>query len=45
MMLNLSSTFFLPLAVLKGMVQRKRGFIVNISFVAVRTGGGVGAAA
>ncbi len=45
LMLNLTSAFFLSQAVLKGMVDRKRGFIVNISSVAARTGGGLGALA
>ncbi len=45
MMLNLTSAFFLAQAVLKGMVERKRGFIVNVSSVAARTGGGPGAIA
>jgi 3-oxoacyl-[acyl-carrier protein] reductase len=45
MMLNLTSAFFLSQAVLKGMAQRKRGFIVNVSSVAARFGGGLGALA
>jgi 3-oxoacyl-[acyl-carrier protein] reductase len=45
MMLNLTSAFFLSQAVLKGMSERKRGFIVNISSVAARNGGGLGALA
>jgi 3-oxoacyl-[acyl-carrier protein] reductase len=45
MMLNLTSTFFLAQAVLKGMMERKRGFIVNVSSVAARSGGGLGAIA
>jgi 3-oxoacyl-[acyl-carrier protein] reductase len=45
MMLNLTSAFFLSQAVLKGMAQRKRGFIVNVSSVAARSGGGLGALA
>jgi len=45
MMLNLTSAFFVSQAVLKGMVQRKRGFIVNVSSVAARFGGGLGALA
>jgi 3-oxoacyl-[acyl-carrier protein] reductase len=45
MMLNLTSPFFLAQAVLKGMVERKRGFIVNVSSVAARSGGGPGAIA
>jgi 3-oxoacyl-[acyl-carrier protein] reductase len=45
MMLNLTSAFFVSQAVLKGMAQRKRGFIVNVSSVAARSGGGLGALA
>ena len=45
MMLNLTSAFFLSQAVLHGMVERKRGYIVNISSVAARFGGGLGALA
>ena len=45
MMLNLTSAFFLSQAVLKGMVERRHGIIVNISSVAARTGGGIGALA
>jgi 3-oxoacyl-[acyl-carrier protein] reductase len=45
MTLNLSSAFFLTKAILPCMVARKRGFVVNISSVAARTGGGVGALA
>jgi 3-oxoacyl-[acyl-carrier protein] reductase len=45
MMLNLTSAFFVSQAVLKGMVQRKHGVIVNVSSVAARFGGGVGALA
>lgn len=45
MMLNLTSAFFLAQAVLKGMVERKRGCIVNVSSVAARFGGGLGALA
>ncbi len=45
MMLNLTSAFFLAQAVLKGMAERKKGFIVNVSSVAARFGGGVGALA
>jgi len=45
MMLNLTSAFFLDQAVLKGMMERKRGFIVNVSSVAARSGGGPGAIA
>ena len=43
--LNLSSAFFLAQAVLPGMVERKSGVIVNLSSVAARNGGGLGALA
>jgi 3-oxoacyl-[acyl-carrier protein] reductase len=43
--LNLSSAFLITQAVLKGMVQRKRGVIVNVTSVAARFGGGIGAIA
>ena len=45
MMLNLTSAFFVSQAVLKGMAERKHGIIVNVSSVAARFGGGVGALA
>jgi 3-oxoacyl-[acyl-carrier protein] reductase len=45
MMLNLTSAFFVSQAVLKGMAERKSGFIVNVSSVAARFGGGLGALA
>ena len=45
MMLNLTSAFFVSQAVLKGMAARKMGFIVNVSSVAARFGGGLGALA
>jgi 3-oxoacyl-[acyl-carrier protein] reductase len=45
MTLNLDSAFFLAQAVLRGMAERKRGFIVNVSSVAARNGGGLGALA
>ena len=43
--LNLTSAFFLSQAVLRGMVERKKGCIVNVSSVAARNGGGLGALA
>jgi 3-oxoacyl-[acyl-carrier protein] reductase len=43
MTLNLTSAFFLAQAVLPGMVERKGGVIINISSVAGRNGGGLGA--
>lgn len=45
MMLNLTSAFFVSQAVLRGMAERRRGFIVNVSSVAARFGGGLGALA
>jgi len=41
--LNLTSAFLTSQAVLRDMVKRKRGLIVNISSVAARFGGGIGA--
>ena len=43
MLLNFTSAFFIAQAVLAGMVERKYGIIVNISSVAARFGGGIGA--
>ncbi len=43
MLLNFTSAFFVAQAVLGGMVERKHGIIVNISSVAARFGGGIGA--
>jgi 3-oxoacyl-[acyl-carrier protein] reductase len=45
LLLNFTSAFFVAQAVLPGMVERKRGTIVNISSVAARNGGGLGALA
>lgn len=45
MMLNLTSAFFLSQAVLGGMAERKSGVIINMSSVAARFGGGLGALA
>jgi len=43
--LNLTSAFLISQAVLPGMVERKYGCIVNVSSVAARFGGGLGAIA
>ena len=43
--LNLTSAMRITQAVLPGMIERKRGFIVNTSSIAARNGGGVGAIA
>lgn len=43
--LNLTSAFLISQAVLRGMVERKRGVIVNVSSAAARNGGGIGATA
>ncbi|HUA61180.1 MAG TPA: SDR family oxidoreductase [Verrucomicrobiae bacterium] len=43
MTLNLTSAFFLAQAVLPGMAGRKSGAVINISSVAGRNGGGLGA--
>lgn len=44
-MLNMTSAFFIAKAVLPGMVERGNGVIVNLSSVAARNGGGLGALA
>jgi len=43
--LNLSSVFFVTQAVAPGMIERKRGVIVNVSSIAAHHGGGPGALA
>lgn len=43
--LNLTSAFFLSQAVLPRMIERGRGWIVNVSSLAALTGGGIGASA
>ena len=43
--LNLTSAFLITQAVLPGMVERKHGIIVNVTSVAARFGGGLGAIA
>jgi 3-oxoacyl-[acyl-carrier protein] reductase len=44
MTLNLKSAWFIAQAVAPHMIERKRGIIVNISSIAARNGGGIGAA-
>jgi 3-oxoacyl-[acyl-carrier protein] reductase len=43
--LNVTSAFFLAQAVLRGMAERKQGVVVNLSSIAARNGGGLGALA
>lgn len=43
--LNLTSAFFIAQSVLRGMMERKSGVIVNVGSVGARTGGGIGALA
>jgi 3-oxoacyl-[acyl-carrier protein] reductase len=43
--LNLTSAFLVTQAVLPAMLQRSRGWVINISSVAARFGGGIGAIA
>ena len=45
MILNFTSAFFLSQAVIPRMKQRQQGIIVNVSSVAARNGGGIGALA
>ena len=44
MTLNVKSAWFIAQAVAPHMIERKRGIIVNVSSIAARTGGGIGAA-
>lgn len=44
-MLNLTSAFLITQACLRGMVERRKGIVVNISSVAARFGGGLGSIA
>jgi 3-oxoacyl-[acyl-carrier protein] reductase len=41
--LNVKSVWFITQAVAKGMIERRRGAIVNVSSIAARNGGGPGA--
>jgi len=43
--LNVSSVFYCTQAVLRNMVDRKKGLIINVSSIAARNGGGPGAVA
>jgi len=44
MALNVKSAWFIAQAVAPHMIERKSGIIVNVSSIAARTGGGIGAA-
>ncbi|HKW98721.1 MAG TPA: SDR family NAD(P)-dependent oxidoreductase [Bryobacteraceae bacterium] len=41
--LNVKSAWFIAQAVASGMIERRRGFIVNVGSIAARNGGGIGA--
>jgi 3-oxoacyl-[acyl-carrier protein] reductase len=43
MNLNVKSAWFIAQSVAKGMVERKHGYIINVSSIAARNGGGPGA--
>lgn len=45
LMLNFTSAFFLAQVVLRGMAERRTGVVINVSSVAARNGGGLGALA
>ena len=42
--LNVKSAWFIAQAVVPGMIERKSGWIINLSSIAARNGGGLGAA-